>query len=157
VSLPKAAIAPALDIELMTMEAQIGASGEGLASPFNPAAPGVKNCVNCVSAFIQSVQSGEVVMAEGVSTNGGWIKKSNIQLIKETGILISDVPQVSTLNTSRQTQAFIVYRGTNPALSDHILMGFNNNGRTMLYDPQSGAAYWNLKDFGPFTAYAIRF
>lgn len=61
------------------------------------------------------------------------------------------------METARARQFFIVYRGSNPKISNHVVVGIVNNGTQMIYDPQNGAKYFDPKEFGPFTAWPVRF
>lgn len=47
--------------------------------------------------------------------------------------------------------------GSSARSADHVLIGINNRGKTMLYDPQTGERFTDLDSFGPFVAYPIAF
>lgn len=66
-------------------------------------------------------------------------------------------PQQSTLLTGNSRQFFVVYPGSNPTTASHVMIGINNGGRTMLYDPQIGAKIFNPSSIGPFIAFPIAF
>ena len=64
---------------------------------------------------------------------------------------------VHMLMTGRGRQFFAVFRGSNPTMSDHVVVGIVNNGKSMLYEPQTGPRITNLVEFGNFTAYPLIF
>ena len=116
--------------------------------------------MNGVCAFLSSVRDRTLNLGEamkGVSWNGGSIRNVLSQVRTRTGARISRTFQTNTLNTARNEQFFVVFRGSNPAKSDHVLIGITKNGKSRLYDPQSGQRWANPKDFGNFTAWPLIF
>ena len=92
-----------------------------------------------------------------VAENLGSIAKANRQIAAQTGVKISDVFQVNTLNTGRARQFFIVYPGTSINTAEHVMIGINNGGKTLLYDPQTGAKIFDIAGFGNFVAFPVAF
>jgi RHS repeat-associated protein len=123
--------------------------------PFNPS-NGRLNCLNGVCAFFNSVKEGELVTAsEDVAWNGGSIELANNQIEDAVdGIMLGD-PQSNTLNTARERQFFIVYPGSSAQFARHVMVGINNGGKLLLYDPQTGARFWDLAAFGRFVSFPV--
>lgn len=140
----------------------VGHVGSGTAgarvAPFNPTG-GRTNCVNGVCSYLESVRDGslnlDAAMAP-VQSNGGSIRAALGQIQSRVGVQFGQ-PQLNTLLTGRSEQFFVVFRGTSATLSDHVLVGISRNGRSMLYDPQSGQRFMTPADFGSFTAYPLIF
>jgi hypothetical protein len=115
------------------------------------------NCVNGVCAFLNSVGSGSLETASAdVAWNGGSIARANGQILEATGVRMGQM-QAGTLETARARQFFVVYPGTSAQTADHVLIGINNGGRTMLYDPQIGAKIFDVGSYGPFVAFPVAF
>jgi RHS repeat-associated protein len=135
-----------------------GASSQVLRkAPFNPTGS-TENCVNDVIAFLKSVKTGRLVQATShVAENEGSILKSLEQIRNATGAKTSSSAwaQVNTLKTARARQFFIVFRGNSKDVAEHVAVGIVNNGRSLIYDPQTGQRFWNLADFGDFTAWGV--
>jgi len=133
-----------------------GALGGRKVSPFNPTGA-TDNCVNCVASFIDTAKNRSLVQAGSqVAENGGSIARANAQIVARTGVRLGE-RQFSTLNTARDEQFFIVYKGSNPTTTGHVLVGVTKRGRSWLYDPQSAEKITDLKAFGPFIAYPVGF
>lgn len=134
-----------------------GGSGSGLKAPFNPSGS-MTNCVNGVCAFLNSVKNGGLVTASAdVAANSGSIARANSQIAAATGVRISPIFQQSTLNTARARQFFVVYPGRSASAARHVLVGINNGGKTMLYDPQVGTKIFDVSSYGPFVAFPLAF
>jgi hypothetical protein len=134
------------------------ATGKILKAPFNPT-KSKRNCVQTVIAFLKSVKTGTLVRAtEDVADNMGEIKRANRMIENAVGVLISDAPADSVLHSAKTKQFFVVYKGSNAQVSDHVLIGIKNGNKTMLYDPQTGERFYgNLREtFGRFMAYAVK-
>ncbi|MGZ5053532.1 MAG: SpvB/TcaC N-terminal domain-containing protein [Methylobacter sp.] len=141
--------------QLVTRSREIGA-GSGGQSPFNPSGSR-QNCVNCTSAFLNSVRQKQLVTASrDVARNLGGIANANKQIEAETGAVLGQ-GQYRTLNTGRPLQFFVVYPGSSTTTASHVLIGINNQGRTMIYDPQSHEKFFDISSFGRFTAYPVAF
>lgn len=131
-------------------------AGKGRKAPFNPT-NSRNNCVACTAAFLQSVHERSLVEASGrFAVNNGAIRTANEHIMGITGFTLGR-QQLNTLATLNARQFFVVYRGASTQLSDHVVIGINNGGSTMIYDPQSGTKYFDLGKFGPFTAFPVHF
>jgi hypothetical protein len=128
----------------------------GRVAPFNPSGS-LSNCVNGVCAFLNSVKNGSLETASAdVAWNGGSIARANAQILDATGARMGAM-QSGTLNTARARQFFVVYPGTSARTAEHVLVGINNGGKSMLYDPQIGAKIFDVRSFGPFVAFPVAF
>jgi hypothetical protein len=164
----RAATGVALDTMILTVaghgimagvprQAVAGSGSVVIKAPFNPSGSKT-NCVNGVCAFLKSVKERRLVTANAnVAMNGGSIARANAQIVQATGVRMSPNFQVNTLNTARDRQLFVVYPGSSARSADHVLVGLNNRGKTMLYDPQTGQKFTDLNSFGPFVAYPVAF
>jgi hypothetical protein len=125
--------------------------------PFNPT-DGRRNCVGAVCAFLRSVTEHTLVEAtKEVWPNGGSIRTA-LKLIRDRTNVKTSLPkfvQFNTLETAHKRQFFIVFKGTDPEISDHVAVGIFNNGRARIYDPQSHQLYDDIREFGPFQAYPV--
>jgi RHS repeat-associated protein len=134
-----------------------GAGSSVLKAPFNPTGS-MTNCVNGVCAFLNSVRTGTFRTAGAdVAENLGSIRTVLTQVEGQTGAQIARAGQWNVLQTGHNRQFFVVFRGSSAAASDHVAVGIVNNGRSLIYDPQTGQRFWNLADFGSFTAYPVKF
>jgi RHS repeat-associated protein len=141
----------------VAIEAEIAGGARAGQSAFN-AAGGRSNCVNCVIAFLKSVKEGRLVTASGdIAENLGSIAKANKQIAEQLGGRISSFAQRNALATTRERQFFVVYPGNSETSATHVLIGINNRGATMLYDPQSGERFYNIMAKGNFFAFGISF
>ena len=141
---------------LVATEEIAGAGKPVLKAPFNPTGS-MKNCVNGVCAFLNSVNSGSLKTASAdVAENLGSIRTALSQVEAQTGSQVGRAGQWNALRTGFDRQFFLVFRGSNVAVSDHVAVGIVNNGRSLIYDPQTGERFWNLADFGSFTAYPVK-
>lgn len=115
------------------------------------------NCVNGVCAFLNSVKNGSLETASAdVAENFGSIRTANSQIAAQTGVRFG-LPQQNTLLTGNARQFYVVYPGSSPTTASHVMIGINNGGKAMLYDPQIGAKIFNPGSFGPFIAFPIAF
>ena len=148
----------AAEIAAKEAAGEIGSAAVARAgTPFNPSGA-MTNCVNGVCAFLKSVKNGTLSRATAdVAKNGGSIQKALSQIAQQTGAKIGAVPQFNALKTAKAEQFFIVFKGSNPKVSDHVAVGIVKNGRSLIYDAQTGQRFWNLADFGSFTAYPVAF
>jgi RHS repeat-associated protein len=132
-----------------------GTDEEGRRSSFNPG-EGTKNCVNCAIAFLRSVQKKELVTT-GVdyAENLGSIVTANNHIAAQAEVDISSKFQFRTLETGKDIQYFIVYPGSSRSTATHVVIGINNKGNTMIYDPQNHIKYFDISKFGPFVAFPV--
>lgn len=85
------------------------------------------------------------------------LSAANAQIAAATGARISPHFQQNALNTARSRQFFVVYPGRSATTAQHVLVGINNGGKTMLYDPQIGAKIFDVQSHGPFIAFPLIF
>jgi hypothetical protein len=131
-------------------------TGSGRLAPFNPSGS-MTNCVNGVCSFLNSVKNGRLVTATAdVAENLGSVRTVLRQVGAETDARIG-TGQFNQLVTGRARQFFVVFRGSSASMSDHVAVGIVNNGRPLIYDPQIGRTFYNLAEFGTFTAYPVAF
>jgi RHS repeat-associated protein len=138
--------------------AEIAGAGTGGArvAPFNPSGS-MSNCVNGVCAFLNSVKNGRLFTASAdVTENLGSVRTALRQIEAGTGARIG-AGQFNQLATGRARQFFIVFKGSSASMSEHVAIGIVNNERRLIYDPQIGTTFYNLSDFGTFTAYPVGF
>ena len=141
--------------QLVTRNREIGAGSNGKSS-FNPHG-GRQNCVNCTSAFLNSIKQKQLETAgRDVALNGGSIPNAIRQIRSRTGAVFGS-GQYRTLRTGKSLQFFVVFPGSSKTSASHVLIGINNGGRTMIYDPQSHGKFFDIDSFGPFTAYPVVF
>ncbi len=135
---------------------EIAGTNVGRAAPFNPSGS-MTNCVNGVCAFLNSVKNGRLETASAdVALNLGRITTANNQIAAQTGVRFGQFQQ-STLLTGYARQFYVVYPGSSTTFATHVMIGINNGGKMMLYDPQIGARIFNPKSFGPFVAFPVAF
>ncbi|MDC0679133.1 hypothetical protein [Sorangium atrum] len=91
-----------------------------------------------------------------VAENLGSIMTANRQIAAQTGARFGS-GQWNQLLTGHSTQFFVVYRRSSATTSNHVVIGIVNQGKSLIFDPQTGQRFWNLRDFGSFTAYPVKF
>lgn len=132
---------------------QIGANG-GKLSTFNPES-GRTNCVQCVIAFLKTTKGRQLETASSeAAENLGLIKNANQHIVQQAGVRLGEA-QYSAMDTARQVQYYVVYKGTSKVRADHVMVGVNRNGRRMIYDPQTGERFTDLSKFGPFVSFPV--
>jgi hypothetical protein len=133
---------------------EVAGASAGKPTPFNPSGSKV-NCVGGVCAFLNSVKEGRLVQASpNVAWNGGKTAVANQQIRAATGLSMGEA-QSNTLRTTLDRQFFVVYPKGNPNMATHVMIGINNGGKQILYDPQTGARLFNPLMFPPFLAYPV--
>ncbi len=147
------------------IEGHIGAGSfgpKGGKAPWNPS-PRWGNCVNTVCAFLDSVQAKTLKVEEAlkdVAWNGGKIDNA-LTHIRSRVSAKTGRAQFKTLQTAKDEQFFVVFAGSNPNISDHVLVGItkkqkDGSFKSVLYDPQSHVTH-APDSFGSFMAYPLMF
>jgi hypothetical protein len=132
-------------------KSHVGAGRKGGKSIFNPT-DGTINCVDGVCAFLNTIQTGKLhtaVSDKNVLKNLGSIDTALKQIAQKTGATVGGKRhyQWNRLDTGKDRQFFVVFKGAGTDVSDHVAVGIVNKGNKVIFDPQSGTTFKNLNDW----------